>query len=162
MMHISSFPQTLLLSVSLVLFGCASKASIPTDELPDASKIVYHFKDRSVPPEYHRSHTIEVTKDSSSCVVDSYGNIISSNHTIELPAFFNSLTAALAANEFERCDRSSYDGCTGGTVESLSIFKNDKMIFNEQVYHCGGSNYGTLCGSLLDTINKLLEHVKCK
>ena len=77
-MRICSFFKTILLSISLILLGCVSKASIPIDELPGASKIVYHFKDRSVPPEYHRSYTIEVTKDSSSCIVDSYGNIICS------------------------------------------------------------------------------------
>jgi len=162
MMNICSFYKTILLSLSLILFGCVSKASIPKDELPDTSKIVYHFKDRSVPPEYHRSYTIEVTKDSSSCIVDSYGNIISSKNNVELPAFLNSLKVALAANEFERCDKSSYDGCTGGTGESLTIIKNDKILFNEDVYHCGGSNYGKLCGSLLDTVNKILEHVTCK
>jgi len=162
MMKICPFFKTILLSVSLILFGCVSKASIPKDELSDASKIVYHFKDSSVPPEYHRSYTIEVTKDSSSCVVDSYGDIISSKKNIELPAFLNSLKVTLATNEFERCDKSSHDGCIGGTGESLSIIKNDKIIFNENVYHCGGSNYGKLCGSLLDTIKKSLEHVKCK
>ena len=161
-MKIASFYKAILLSISLMLFGCASKASIPRDELPDASAIIYHFKDSSVPPEYHRSYTIEVTKDSSSCVVDSYGDIISSKRNAEPPAFLYSLKAALATNEFERCDKSSYDGCIGGTDESLSIIKNDKTIFNENVYHCGGSNYGKLCGSLLDTVKKLLEHVKCK
>ena len=161
-MTIFSYFKALLLSLSLILFGCASKASIPKDELPDASKIIYHFKDSPVPPEYHRSYTIEVTKDSSSCVVDSYGDIISSKKNIELPAFLYSLKVTLAANEFERCDKSSHEGCTGGTGESLSIIKDDKMIFNGNVYHCGGSNYGNLCGSLLDVIKKLLDHVKCK
>jgi len=162
MMKTCSFFKTILLSISLLLFGCASKASIPKDKLPNASKIVYHFKDRSVPPEYHRSYTIEVTKDSSSCVVDSYGDIVSSKKNIELPAFLNSLKVALATNEFERCDKFSNDGCTGGTGEALSIINNDEEIFNENVYHCGGSNYGKLCGSLLDAVNKILEHVKCK
>lgn len=162
MIKICSFFKIILLSISLILFGCASKASIPKDELSDASKIVYRFKDRPVPPKYHRSYTIEVTKDSSSCVIDSYGDIISSKNNVELPAFLNSLKATLATNEFERCDKSSYDGCVGGTGESLSIIKNDKKIFSENVYHCGGSNYGKLCGSLLDAINKILEHVKCK
>jgi hypothetical protein len=162
MMKICSFYKTILLSLSLILFGCVSKATIPKDELSDASKIVYHFKDRSVPPEHHRSYTIEVARDSSSCVVDSYGDIISSKNNIEPPAFLDGLKVALAANEFERCDKSSHEGCTGGTGESLSIIKNDREIFNESVYHCGGSNYGKLCGSLLDTIKKLLEHVKCK
>ena len=161
-MKICSFFKTILLSTSLILFGCVSKASIPKDELPDASKIVYHFKDRSVTPEFHRSYTIEVTKDSSSCVVDSYGDIISSKKNIEPPAFLDSLKVTLAANDFERCDKSSYEGCIGGTGESLSIINNDKEIFNENVYHCGGSNYGKLCGSLLDAIKRLFDHVKCK
>lgn len=147
-----------------MLSGCVSKASIPKEELPGISKLSYHFQDSSVPSEYHRSYTIEITDKSSSCVVDSYGDIISSKQNIEQPTLLSDFENILATNEFERCDKplSIGDGCTGGTGESLSIIKNNKTIFNEQVYHCGGVNYGKLCGTILNTINNNLKRIKCK
>lgn len=39
-------------------------------------KIYYHFSDSSVPPKYHRSYTIVITKDEVECSVDVYGDVI--------------------------------------------------------------------------------------
>lgn len=153
-----------ILSLLTILLGCASKASIPKEALPGISKLSYHFQDSSEPPEYHRSYTIEITDKSYVCIVDSYGDIISSKQNIEQSTLLSDFENILATNEFERCDKpfSSGDGCTSGTRESLSIIKNGKTIFNEQVYHCGGINYGKLCGGILNKIKDNLSIIKCK
>jgi len=49
------------------------EGELPTDSY--IKKIVYHFADASVPPQYHRSYTITVIPDCVEIVVNSYGEI---------------------------------------------------------------------------------------
>ena len=154
-------PKMFALLLMTVLLGCAST---PKEEFSGISKLIYHFQDSSVPPEYHRSYTIEITDKSSSCVIDSYGEIISSKQTVEQPALLTSFEKIIADNKSTHCGKtlSNGKGCTGGTGESISITKNDKIIFDENVYHCGGEDFGKLCGTLLNAIKANLQKIKCK
>jgi hypothetical protein len=161
MIKFKVIPEMLALLSMTILLGCAST---PKEEFSGISKLIYHFQDSSVPPKYHRSYTIEITDKSSSCVIDSYGEIISSKQNVEQPALLTSFEKILADNKSKRCGKtvSNGKGCTGGTGESISITKNDKILFDENVYHCGGEDFGKLCGALLDAIKTNLEKIKCK
>ena len=44
--------------------------------LPDDATVTYAFTDSSVPPQYHRSVTLTVTRDEAHIVVDSYGDVL--------------------------------------------------------------------------------------
>ena len=49
------------------------------------------------------------------------------------------------------------DGCTGGTSESLKILDSKGIeTFNGSVYHCGGTDYGSLIGDTASIKTKII------
>ncbi len=130
-----------------------------TDTIKDLTEIVYRFGDSSVPPPYHRSYTIKLTRDSVSKVVDSYGTIISETTLKSSEATFISVISLIEELEIKNCELDENDGCTGGTTEYLSLFKGGQKVFFGSVYHCGSNDYGNLCGdisSLATQLNALI------
>ncbi|MEL6937299.1 MAG: hypothetical protein AAFO59_11610, partial [Cyanobacteria bacterium J06607_17] len=94
------------------------------------TKIVYRFRDASVPPRYHRSYTISVTPDEANVVVNSYSTRL------------NELTVQLSSSEFqaaldiieksqitEASDNEVAPKTIGGKIEYLSIILKKSKIF---------------------------------
>ncbi|MBN2015582.1 hypothetical protein JW766_02005 [Candidatus Dojkabacteria bacterium] len=126
----------------------------------DIVEIEYRFTDASVPPEYHRSYTIEVTPDSISIKVDSYGDILVEEEYDINEKEFQEIVDSLAKNKIDKKKLSSdNDGCTGGTSESISYIKEDGGTFEASVYHCAGIDAGDLSGntgSFSNALKKLI------
>ena len=113
------------------------------------TRIEYRFGDASVPPPHHRSYTITMTPDSLRIVVDSYGKVTAEHHDTGKQAAMDVMIAAIEkygiqASKSVREAR----GCTGGTTESISWWEGEKEVFSASVYHCGGDDYGDLCGNV--------------
>ncbi len=141
----------LAFSFTVFLFfivGCPGKPINPS-ELMKADTVVYKFQDSSVPPEYHRSYTINVTKSKANIVVDSYGDIISKKDVELKEGQFEEVLEAVKSSEIKISSSKSNDhGCSGGTSEYLDIFVDKKKIIDGGVYHCGKEDYGNMSGDL--------------
>lgn len=139
-----------------------------SEDLMKADTIVYRFKDSSVPPQYHRSYKITVTKSEAKAVIDSYGDIINKSQVELKDGQFNEVLEAIKTSKTTITADTSDDGsCSGGTSEYLKILNNDKAIFDGNVYHCGKEDFGNMTGdfdilsdklkSLFPNFSKLLK-----
>ena len=126
----------LLLGVVLPVSACGSDGSAG---LPDDAVVTYQFNDASVPPQYHRSYLVTVTRGETSIVVDSYGEVLAEEKTATPDAVWDDLSSGLAA--IEALDpRDSEDGCVGGTSVDVAVVSQKESIVDFYVPECGGSN----------------------
>lgn len=149
-----------LLLVSAMFVACGSNQKSTSDKKMETStqadKLVYHFGDASLPPQYHRSYTVTVTASTLHIIMDSYGDKIGEKSFELKSGDFKGLMDAFTKAGIKNCDMKEEPGCTGGTSESVTLFNKDAKTFDGSVYHCGGSNSGSLCG---DT-EALKAHIK--
>lgn len=114
----------------------------------NATRIVYEFTDSSVPPQYHRSFTIAVNDSNATIVVDSYGEILAErSYQITQEQFATVLKTLTIANMSTVPEGESPD-CTGGTTETVSVYRNAERVLRGWIYHCGDENFGTLLGDV--------------
>lgn len=72
-------------------------------------------------------------------------------------------------NEIRNREFGEDTGCDGGYSESVSYVNIEEIKFYGEMYHCGGDDYGDLCGdvtsfaddvkSLIPKLNELLQQV---
>jgi hypothetical protein len=115
--------------------------SIPTGALPDDAVVTYDLRDSSVPPQFHRSVALTVTKGTSRIVIDSYGDVLA-DRTVPTPsAVWSALGSSL--DEVERLRPSPPpQGCTGGTGRSVTVVTGPRTLVDVTAEFCGGSNPG--------------------
>ena len=117
------------------------------DNYSTADTVIYHFGDSSVPPQYHRSYTITVTRNEAKLVVDSYGNVLSTATVALTGAQFRSILRTLTQARVRKTKKSrDNDGCTGGTSENIKVLRGSRSLLDAGVYHCGRKDYGDLAG----------------
>ncbi len=145
----------LLVMVIFVSNGCVGRM-LNDDILKKTQKIEYQFGDASVPPQFHRSYSITITMDTLRIVVDSYGEILQEKSFSFTVDDFNKVKLVIKKNKIGNIDLGEYDGCTGGTTESLTLYGRNEVLFTGTVYHCGGNDYGDISGD----INRLAEGIK--
>ena len=109
------------------------------DVLSDDATIEYHFGDSSVPPEYHRSYTLTVTKAEVHAVVDSYGDVLH-DVTEPLPADVWDELVATADDVVDLPVDEDEEPCTGGTTRGLTIEDGGETLIDVSFGACGGSN----------------------
>jgi hypothetical protein len=149
----------MLFSVIAVSCNVAGECNMTNGAIQE---ITYHFKDASVPPEYHRSYTITVTTDKARIVVDSYGEILADKQYEITSKQFNDIKNSLEKNKIRNCTLGDDEGCTGGTIERISFSDGENEIFSGSVYHCGGKDTGNLCGditSFADAVKNLVPNL---
>lgn len=139
-------------ALALALTGCAGPASSPTvsepapsvsgpapSGLPDDAVVTYAFHDSSVPPQYHRSVTLTVTKAESRIVIDSYGDVLA-DHRVATSDQAWSLLEATVASVDELVVEQIDQGCVGGTSVDLSVMSGDEQILALSPEFCAGAN----------------------
>lgn len=130
----------------------SSANSVPTSAAPssaapdpgglsDDAVVTYEFHDSSVPPPFHRSVTLTVTKDSSHIVIDSYGDVLADRTDPTPPAVWSALGASLPEVTGLTVDPAD-TGCTGGTGITLTVESGDATLVDLDPQFCGGSNSG--------------------
>lgn len=141
-------PMWLLL---VFTFCSTARATAQTD--PD--KIVYEFKDASIPPVYQRNYTITVTPTSASIIVTSDKEL--NNETVQLSKdqFRDIIKVINKAKLAKHSNGKDNGGCAGGTRHTIHLYKNNAPSFEGGVYRCGGQDYGQLKGNYKAVINKL-------
>jgi hypothetical protein len=114
----------------------------PTDSgatLSDDAVITYHYGDSSVPPEYHRSYTLTITKDEVHAVVDSYGDVLHDVTEPLPPKVWQQLVATVDTVLDLEVDEDA-EPCAGGTTRDLKIEDKDEAAVDVGFGACGGSN----------------------
>ena len=121
------------------------------------TKIVYSFKDASVPPQYHRSYTITVTRDHYHIIVDSYGDILA-EATIDMSEqIMDKLVKYIETYQIKERDyKRDSTICSGGASKSLTVYSDNNILLNGTVYQCGDRLEGSLSGDI-DSLAKKLE-----
>jgi hypothetical protein len=138
----------LVLCVSTII-GCDSHETYKKELNGESSanrimEIVYRYKDASIPPEYHRSYTIQVNANRMHIVVDSYGAILAERTYDISEKRFNDLLESLKKNKIRHCIRMRVEsGCTGGTTEKISLFNGENQLFT--------GRYTTAAGKITET-----------
>ena len=80
---------------------------------------------------------------------------------------FEDIISSMKNNEIRNCGLGEDTDCSGGDSESVSSVNIEGIAFYGEVYHCGGNDYGDLCGdvtsfaddleSLIPDLNELLQ-----
>lgn len=143
-----------ILFFDLFLTGCAMTDHTVTKPI---TKIVYSFTDASVPPQYHRSYTITVTRDRSHIIVDSYGDILA-DETIDVPEqTMDTLAGYIEKYQIKEGGlKSDTAVLTGGTSKSLKVYSDKDILLEGTVYQRGEHLEGSLSGDI-DSFTKKLE-----
>ena len=116
----------------------------------------YQYGDSSVPPEYHRSYTITIESNQLLFVVDSYGDILL-EQTLDISEDFqDEIVSLLRSYEIKSKEKTSSDGCAGGTTKHIRLFKKGKVVFEGGLYFCAGEEFGNIGGDLTGFANSIL------
>lgn len=135
--------STVVLAVALgALMGltsCSSTASQSVGALGADAVITYQFLDSSVPPQYHRSYELRVSPTESRIVVDSYGDVLADETVPTDGAVWAELGDTLDDVSGLRAQPAE-EGCTGGTVTSLTVVDADRALVDLMLEECGSAN----------------------
>ncbi|MBP9759725.1 hypothetical protein KBD45_08600 [Candidatus Dojkabacteria bacterium] len=97
--------------------------------------IEYSYGDSSVPPEYHRSFVVHITKEKITIKVDSYGDIINDKSFKLSDKDFKDILKAVNKINF-KAKFPPLTGCTGGVTRKL-ILQGEGELKCIDVYYCG-------------------------
>ena len=150
--------------IFLFMIGCATTSVSPVTQNDEISKLVYQYDDASVPPEFHRSYMISIDSEQIHLVVDSYGHILKDTTMKFDTDRFEKLINLYDQSKLHYCSTiKESDGCTGGNGDQMHSYFKDKTLFSASVYHCGGEDYGNLCGNyhlIKDEMRALIPNLK--
>lgn len=105
----------------------------------DDAVITYAFHDSSVPPRYHRSVTLTVTKARARMVVDSYGTVLADEQRPTPESLWRGLVETLPTIEGRPVEVPA-QGCTGGTRIDVLIDTGGTRLVDLRPEFCGGVN----------------------
>jgi hypothetical protein len=120
-------------------------ASVST--ISDDATIVYRYGDSSVPPEYHRSYTLEIDRTEVAVEVDSYGEVLHS-FSEPLPAEVWEELVAGSPDVLGIEIADDDEGCAGGTSRALRIDDGGETLLDVGFAQCGDS--GTVAAATAD------------
>lgn len=109
------------------------------ESLPDDAVITYAFHDSSVPPQYHRSLTLTVTREESRIIVDSYGTVLADKTSSTPPDVWATLAENLPSIRHLSLE-SAAEGCVGGTAFDLTIESQGERQVDLSADSCSGTN----------------------
>ncbi len=107
--------------------------------LPADAVVTYAFFDSSVPPQYHRSITLTVTRDDAHIVVDSYGDVLADKHVPTPAGVWATLGETLPTVQ-DLTVTDPGQGCTGGTGIDLTVVAGAETLVALSPQFCAGSN----------------------
>jgi len=96
--------------------------------LPETAVIEYRFTDASVPPEYHRSYTLMVTKEQTVISIDSYGDLLVRAEEPTTPEVWASLSQGYPA--LAALVPGPQGSCTGDTSSSVTISTDQEVTLD--------------------------------
>jgi hypothetical protein len=124
----------------------------------DSDVVVVGFRDSSVPPPYHQSHTITITRTEIRRVVHGYNDIHDDRRAAIEPRELDKVLGALRGYGMRAAERSEDGGCTGGTSHLVRVEQGDAIVLDGYIYHCAGIDAGTLEGAIVPFVAEV-EHI---
>ena len=112
------------------------------------TRVVFGFRDASVPPPYHRSYDLNVTNKEAELTIHSYGDKLHHELFDISSQRFDSFVKALTELHIESDTMKVNPGCTGGTTLSLELSLDKELLLEGWTYYCAGVFSGNLKGSL--------------
>ena len=123
-------------------------------EAKNTEKIVYNFHDSSVPPQYHRSFEITVTKTSANIIVDSYGDTLATASKELAEGEFEEFVSVINDAKLTNSKPKNDLACSGSTAESLKIY-TDKLLLNTYLDHCKNNEFPSSSGQIRIVVDKM-------
>lgn len=102
-----------------------------------ATKVEYRFGDSSTHPDFHRSYTIVITADKMSITIDSYGTELLARDYPNTAEAYNAFIDKLSNTGIKK-NKPKDNPCSGGTTESLKLFKGDDCFLDGYSAWCSG------------------------
>lgn len=99
----------------------------PKMSLKNISKIVYRFRDSSVPPPYHRSYSVTVTPEGSNHIVTDYSDELSNTTEKLKDGAWDELVKM--AQDLQDPGAYSARGATGTTGSTIYIYWKGELIY---------------------------------
>jgi hypothetical protein len=127
------------LTSAALLVACSTSTPEEPVGLPDDAVVNYAFLDSSVPPQYHRSITLTVTRDDAHIVIDSYGDVLADEHAPTPAAVWQTLGSTLPSVQGLTVIDAG-QGCTGGTGIDLTVVAGAETLVALSPQFCAGSN----------------------
>ena len=149
-----------LMSVCICICFCTcGKKGMDRIKVTGLTRLEYHFGDASVPPEYHRSFSFLVSKDTLKVAVDSYGNVLFDTTVSISGDILSACAKIIHESGIKYCQEKEAEPCAGGTSESLKLYAGGNLFFSGQLYHCGGNHTGTMSGDTTQLVALLKAQV---
>jgi hypothetical protein len=135
-MRLSLLP--LIVAVA-ALPACGTTFASSADTLSEDALVSFQYLDASVPPQYHRSYELSVTASRSRLVVDSYGEVLADEQVPTSPEVWEALGTTLG-QVTDLPAEAGPQGCTGGTVTSLTVLQGSDASVDVVLDECAGEN----------------------
>lgn len=121
------------------------------------TKIIYRFRDASVPPQYHRSYTISVTASEATVVVNSYGKQLNGSTVQLAPSGFQAALDVIEKSQITQEPETEEARKTiGGKIDYLQLFDHDTEIFSANTHRSGVQGEARLHGDI-KTVRQFLR-----
>ncbi len=113
------------------------------------TKIVYRFRDASVPPRYHRSYTISITASDANVVVNSYGKQLNESMVKLSPSQFQAVLDVIEKSQITlEAETEEARPTIGGKIEYLQLFDADTEVFSASTHRSGTPGAMILRGNI--------------
>ncbi len=99
-----------------------------TKKLKNITKIIYRFRDSSVPPPYHRSYRVIVTPEGSNKIVTDYSDELSNTTTELEEGAWDELVQL--AQKIQKPGSYEAKGATGTKGNTIQIYNGDEKIYS--------------------------------
>ncbi len=130
------------MSILNKLFGKKDTTQQPNNNLNPT--LTYRFRDASVPPEYHRSYTINVTPKNIEFSVDVYGTILLKQVIAFKKVTYQSFITALLALELKEKKESNSVPPVGGSSECLTVIDTAGKEIKGEIYNGRNTYFSTI------------------
>jgi len=140
-------------ALSVLLFGSAVTDYIMKKNI---TKIVFSFKDGTIPHQYFPGYIVIVTKEQSHILVHSYGDVLT-DVTIDIPEqIIKDLANYIKIFKIrEKKPKRHSKICIGANSKSLTVYSDGKIILNGTFYQYRGYQEGTLSGDIESFARKI-------
>lgn len=110
------------------------RITLSPEQWEEVDFVRYSFTDASLPPEYHRSYSIGIDKDSVVVKVWSYGSLLLHEAYPFTQEQFEEVKQQLIAQGFSSGKPSDEPMPTGGTEDAVGFFCGEKCLFSASAY----------------------------
>jgi hypothetical protein len=126
----------------------ADKTSNSKENQVNKDTLMYRFGDASLPPEYHRSYTINVTPGMVFLSIEVYGDILASDSAALSTDSYKAFAKSISDLQIKNKVANENEGCVGGTSDTFDLYPGTSKQVSGHIYHCGGAHYGDLDGDV--------------